>query len=435
LNLTGAGGTLVLTGANDYTGATLVASGTVLRLGNGGTTGSLSPLSDITVQNGGRFSTNRSDTITQGVDFGLLTGGVQGGVIVDGTGTTVFNLANTFTAGGTMSAGTVVAASNGALGTGGNGGFSITGGSLHLKNDITMPVGITTHGEAVASDTAGSIMSTGTNSLSGTVSFGNAGGNISNIVSLSGTLTANGGLSASATGRTFNFGGAGNTVVAGAITGDVSVSKSGAGTTTLTTATNTYTGATTVNGGKLVVNGSVSTSIVTVAPGAVIAGSGSLGGNLIVSAGGQLAPGNSPGNLTLGNGLTLAGSYAWELGALSTANPGADYDIVTVTAGNVDITGAQLQLNLGALAPSANPFWQTDQTWTGIINDTGAGTLTGAFATIDNSAWSSLGAFSTTNTGNDVNLVWKVVPEPASTTSAALAGVLMLLYPRRATRQ
>ena len=44
LNLTGAGGTLVLTGANDYTGATLIASGTVLRLGDGGTTGSLNPI-------------------------------------------------------------------------------------------------------------------------------------------------------------------------------------------------------------------------------------------------------------------------------------------------------------------------------------------------------------------------------------------------------
>ena len=232
-----------------------------------------------------------------------------------GTGTTIFNLANTFTAGGTISAGTVVAASNGALGTGGNGGFNITGGSLHLKNDITLPLAIVTHGETAASDSVGSIMSTGANALSGNVSFGNGGtGTVSNIISLSGTLTVNGGLSASATGRAFNLGGAGNTLVAGAVTGDVSLTKSGPGTTTLTNATNSYTGVTTVNAGKLLVNGNVSTSIVTVASGATIGGSGTVGGNLTVAPGATLAPGNSAGNLTLGNGLTLAGSYAWELG-------------------------------------------------------------------------------------------------------------------------
>ncbi|MEO5714483.1 MAG: autotransporter-associated beta strand repeat-containing protein [Luteolibacter sp.] len=310
LNLTGAGGTLILTGANDYSGPTLVASGTILRLGDGGTTGSLSPLSDITVQNGGRFSTNRSDTVTQGVDFGLLTGGVQGGFIGIGTGTTILNLANTFTAGGTMSAGTVVAASNGALGTGVNGGFSITGGSLHLKNDITMPVSLTTAGAAAASDTVGSIMSTGTNTLTGAISFGNVGGTISNIVSLSGTLTINGGLSTSLTGgRTFNFGGPGNTVVSGAITGEVSVTKSGAGTTTLMNATgNSYTGGTMIRGGTLRIQGT-NVGLVTIdGAAAVLAGTGTIGGDVTLVNGG-IAPGDGVtpiGTLALSDTLYLS---------------------------------------------------------------------------------------------------------------------------------
>lgn len=436
LNLTGAGGTLILSGANDYTGPTLVKSGTVLRLGDGGTSGSLSPLSDITVENGGRFSTNRSDTVTQGVDFGLLTGGVQGGLIINGTGTTVFNLANTFTAGGTMSAGTVVAASNGALGTGGNGDFSITGGSLHLKNDISLGFGsaIITQGAAATSDTVGSLMSSGTNSVTNAVTFGNAGtGNISNIVSVSGILTINGAMTASATGRTFNFGGAGNVVAAGAISGNVSVSKSGSGTTTLMNAANTYSGTTTVTAGKLVVNGNVSTSIITVGSGATLGGSGTLGGTATFASGAILAPGNSAGNLTLGNGLTLAGSYAWELVALSTASPGTNFDSVTVTAGNVNLTGSLLQLSLGAFAPSGDSFWKTDQIWNGIINNTGAGTLTGSFASIDNSSWSSLGTFSTNNTGNDVNLIWTAVPEPSVSLSAGLAGLLLVFRRRRTT--
>ena len=165
-----------------------------------------------------------------------------------------------------------------------------------------------------------------------------------------------------------------------------------------------------------------------------------LGGGKIaryhVAAGGTLSPGNSPGNLTVGNGLTLGGNYTWELGALSTANPGTDFDTVTVTGGSVNITGAILQLSLGAFAPSVDSFWQTDKTWNAIINDTGAGGLTGAFAAIDNSAWSSLGAFSTTNTDNDVNLVWTAaaIPEPTTGATLGLAGMMMLLYRRRATR-
>lgn len=312
LNLTGAGGTLALTGANDYTGPTLVKSGTVLRLGDGGTTGSLSPLSDITMENGGRFSTNRSDTVTQGVDFGLLTGGVQGGVIISGTGTSVFNLANTFTAGGSMSAGTVVAASNSALGTGINGGFNMTGGSLHLKNDISLAFAgaITAHGEAAASDTVGSIMSTGTNTITGALSFGNAGtGSILNIVSLAGALTVNGGLSASAGGRTFNFGGAGNVVVAGAITGDVSVRKSGSGTTTLTNAVgNDYAGGTTIQDGTLRIQGTNVGPITIDGTGAVLAGTGTIAGDVMITSGG-IAPGDGVtpiGMLTLNNSLYLS---------------------------------------------------------------------------------------------------------------------------------
>lgn len=257
------------------------------------------------------------------------------------------------------------------------------------------------------------------------------------LLKFTGSVTSTGASSKTLTLR-------GSTAGTGEISGDIvdngganitSLAKTGSGTWTLSGSNKTYTGTTTVTGGKLVVNVNVTTSIVNVASGATIGGSGSLGGNLTVASGGIFAPGNSAGNLTLGNGLTLAGSYAWELAALSTANPGTDFDTVTVTGGSVDISGAAIQLTLGAFAPSAISFWQTDQTWAGIINDTGAGSLTGAFVAIDNSAWSSLGAFSTTNTGNDVNLVWTAaVPEPASGATLGLAGMLLMLRRRRSTR-
>ena len=314
LNVNGGGGTLVLTEANDYTGPTFIAAGAVLRLGNGGSTGSLNPLSPISMGNNGRFSTNRNDTITQGVDFGLLTGGIQGAVILNGTGTTILNMANDFIAASTINAGTVIVTNNQGLGTGAGGNFNMNGGMLHLQNNITLPLQVVTHGESAASDTDGSIMSTGNNSLASTVVFNNAGtGSISNMVSLSGTLTFNGALSANATGRTFNFGGDGTIVVNGAITGNVAVSKTGTGTTTLVNASgNTYSGGTTIMEGILRIQGTNAGPIVidgTGTTGALLASASTISGDVSITTG-SIAPGDGVtpiGTLYIGGNLNLVG--------------------------------------------------------------------------------------------------------------------------------
>ncbi len=262
----------------------------------------------------------------------------------------------------------------------------------------------------------------------------------SNLVFDGGTLRYTGGTAS--TNRNFNItdgkvaridvsnSAAVLTVSGAAASSTGSFEKLGSGTLTLTGA-NSYTGATTVKSGTLIVNGSISTSsLTTVESGASLRGTGTVG-SLTVLNGGSLNPGNSAGEITLNNGLNLEGLYDWELATLSTANPGSDFDVVKVIAGSVDITGAALGLNLGANAPSAIPFWQMDQTWSGILNNIGVGSLTGAFAAIDNSAWSTLGSFTTTNTGNDVNLVWSAVPEPGSTFMIGGLGVLALLRRRR----
>jgi len=220
-----------------------------------------------------------------------------------------------------------------------------------------------------------------------------------------------------------------STTFSGGMNGTFSFTKQGTGTFTYS-GTGTTTGTTTVSTGKMVVNGSLAAGATVVASGATLGGSGTLGA-LNVSTGGTLAPGNSPGNLTVTNGLTVAGIYSWDLAALSTANPGTNFDTVTITVGNVDITGAALSLNLGAFAPTNIPFWQVNQTWAGILNNTGTGTLTGSFAAIGNIAWASLGGFTTTTTGNDVNLVWTAIPEPGSALLGGL-GMLALLRRRRA---
>ena len=210
------------------------------------------------------------------------------------------------------------------------------------------------------------------------------------------------------------------------------LTKTGNGTLTLSAA-NTYMGTTTVSSGTLLINGNQSsaTGNVTVLSGAILGGNGTVGGATTIAANAALSPGNSPGNLTFNNGLTLAGAYKWELAALSTSSPGTNFDTVTVTAGNVNITGASMNLTLGGFAPSSDVFWTSNQTWTGILNNTGAGSLTGSFAAIDNSSWSAFGAFTTSNVGNDVNLVWTAVPEPATWGLLAFSLITVMVLRRR----
>ena len=93
-------GTQVLSGSNGYTGATTISGG-VLQLGVGGATGSLSTSSAIT--NDATLSFNRTNTVTQGVDFANAISGT-GAVIQTGSGTLVLG-ANTYTGATTVNAG------------------------------------------------------------------------------------------------------------------------------------------------------------------------------------------------------------------------------------------------------------------------------------------------------------------------------------------
>jgi fibronectin-binding autotransporter adhesin len=106
--------TLTLKTANTYTGSTQVKGG-FLRLGNGDANGSLSPSSPIIVSTGTSFGVNQNDLVSQGTDFGVISGG--GGFAQVGSGTTVFNSANTFTGDITINNGTLRIGTNGRLGT------------------------------------------------------------------------------------------------------------------------------------------------------------------------------------------------------------------------------------------------------------------------------------------------------------------------------
>jgi autotransporter-associated beta strand protein len=97
----------------------------------------------------------------------------------------------------------------------------------------------------------------------------------------------------------------------------------GPGSLTLTGTNNTYSANTIVNGGTLIVNNATGSGTglgdVQIASGATLAGSGSISGLVSIADGATFAPGNSPGTLTVGDGLVLGDGSAmnFELGTVS----------------------------------------------------------------------------------------------------------------------
>jgi autotransporter-associated beta strand protein len=102
------GGTLILTGANTYSGGTVISGGT-LQLGNGGATGSITG----NILDNGILAINRSDILGTLTLAGVISG--SGALQQIGPGTTKLTAANTYTGTTTVTAGTLQAGSNAAL--------------------------------------------------------------------------------------------------------------------------------------------------------------------------------------------------------------------------------------------------------------------------------------------------------------------------------
>ena len=268
------------------------------------------------------------------------------------------------------------------------------------------------------------------NTFSNAISLGGQSGTLNNTgsgkVVISGPIASNGGLLVFA-GGSFD--------VLGGISQVGSLSKEGAGTLTIS-GSNTYTGATTVAAGLLTVNGSISSSaLTTVQSGAAIGGSGTVGA-LVVQSGGSIAPGNSPGTLTVSGDAVweAGGNYNWQL-LNATGAAGTGWDKLVIT-GRLDLTRLT----------SANPFkvnpW-TISTFEGSTGDAlnfdGGSNYSWTIATADNGITgfnannffintdptngtngfsnSYTGTFSVSVDGNNLNLIYgpSAVPEPAST--------------------
>jgi fibronectin-binding autotransporter adhesin len=196
------------------------------------------------------------------------------------------------------------------------------------------------------------------------------------------------------------------------LTGPGSLSKIGSGTLVLA-GSNTYAGPTTIKQGTLVVNGSL-ISQVTVNSGGTLGGTGSLA-SVTVNAGGHLAPGNSPGTLTLTGSLSLlSGSVMdYELGSPTTS------DQIWMPTGQLVLSGQQFS-DFNFTPPAGlSPGSYT------LIN---AGSISGNLGTNLDGTIAGLPATLAIN-GND--LVLNVVPEPGTVTLLLASAASLYAYRRR----
>ena len=195
-----------------------------------------------------------------------------------------------------------------------------------------------------------------------------------------------------------------------------------------------------IQAGTLSVN-SILNSNFDVSVSGTLSGSGTITNNVVTTATGIIAPGNSAGILDIGGNITLVAGSSFNVelahGAGLTPIAGTDYDqlnVGTVAAdGTVDITGSTLNINAGV----GSGFIANDLFFI-IVNDgidpvlgtfanapTNGSFLTASGVTFEISYDANFGA-GTLHGGNDVALI---VPEPGS--AALLLGGLALLASRR----
>jgi autotransporter-associated beta strand protein len=322
-------GTLVLGGANIYTGTTTINGGTLsIKADNNLGTAPGSATAGSLTLNGGTMATTASFTLNanRGISLGASGGTIDvaasttltyngiaagaGNLTETDTGTLVLGHANTYTGSTTISAGTL---------------------QVGIANAIPSTSDVT---DSATLDLDGNSDAIGALSGSGTVTS-----------SVAGPVT----LTVGATNDSGTF--------TGVIEDDgdsVALTKTGTGTETLS-GVNTYAGATTVTAGTLLVNGSLASgSAVSVSSGATLGGgttttSGTVGGT--VSDSGTISPGQSYGSA--GTGILDTGNMTFNSGSsfdvdLNGTTAGSGYDQLNVTGSASLGTGAStLNLSIG----------------------------------------------------------------------------------------
>ncbi|MEY2498569.1 MAG: fibronectin-binding autotransporter adhesin [Verrucomicrobiota bacterium] len=354
-------GTLVLSGANAYTGATNINVGT-LKEGNANV---IADTSAVTVTTGATYDLNSfSETIGSLAGGGTVTSGVAGALTLtaggdntstlfsgvlqsgsgtisftkSGTGTLTFSGANAYTGATMISAGVLNIQNATGLGTITAGTTVNSGAALQLQGGIAIGnETLALNGSGIASDGALRNIS-GTNSFAGAITLGSA----STIYSDAGTLTLSGGIVTG--GFTDTFGGAADILESGVISGTGALVKDGGGTSTLN-GVNTYTGGTTINGGIVAVN---SDSSLGASSGALTLNAGTLEVATSYTSTRNYTLGNVASTIMVDSGQTFTANGVFSgTGTLNKTGAG------TLTLGGVNLFSGGTNVTAGVLQMSA----------------------------------------------------------------------------------
>lgn len=212
--------------------------------------------------------------------------------------------------------------------------------------------------------------------------------------------------------------------------GTVSLTKTGLGKWILG-GTNTYTGATAVQQGTLLVNGSTAAgSAVTVDVGGVLGGTGTIGGATTIS--GILAPGGGGiGTLSMSNGATWNAGNAWlfQLGtpaaSLAAAIAGTNNDLLNVTGAFTQGSGSSFAFDF---SNTGSDGWYKLVDYTSTTFATGANTsFTASNLPIGKTATFVVDSASTA-------LYVEIVPEPGALVLFGVGGIVLAAGLRRRRR-
>ena len=287
----------------------------------------------------------------------------------------------------------------------GSGGITASGGQIQVK--------FNTNDQDAILNLSGDITTTGN------VDITNAGynGPNANQIRLDGA-------------RTFNIG-TGTTItlapdLADFITPELTVIpgklvKNGTGTLVLgTLCAANHTGGTTIDAGRLQVNGSLA-GTVELKPAGTLTGSGSLSG--AVTASGAIAPGQTVGQLTSTSTITFepGSSYDLDVGNWAGTTPGNDWDLLAVDTLALAATPSN-KLTLRVTGTPAG-FTETGKT---LVIATSVNPITGFNASaiqIDATGFSGGGTWAVQLTGNTLEAVYTAAPDSPFDTWASGKGL------------
>lgn len=212
--------------------------------------------------------------------------------------------------------------------------------------------------------------------------------------------------------------------------GTVSLTKTGLGKWILG-GTNTYTGATSVQQGTLLVNGSTAAgSAVTVDAGGVLGGTGTIGGAATIS--GILAPGSGGiGTLSMSNGATWNAGNAWlfQLGtpaaSLAAAIAGTNNDLLNVTGAFTQGSGSSFAFDF---SNTGSDGWYKLVDYTSTTFATGINTS----FTASNLPGGKTSAFVVDSASTALYV--QIVPEPGALVLFGIGGIALAAGLRRRRR-